>query len=547
MRHRYLPAVALVATGTIVACAGHLRPAPPVLPDDTQPVAEPAPTTVSILADGFHQQIAAPLRRSLDLARHVRALSGRRREAYNANALDEVDDSAWFVNRNHLQPLTPAQVAVGPNTNDGPDTAGTLRVSSAKVEGVTPGFTIKDSRGDRYVIKLDAPGHRELNSAAEIVSTKLLYTAGYHVPENHVTWFDPTRLELADRVRFTDAEGTQRDMMRADLDELLAHVEIGSDGRVRAVASRFLRGKSLGPFRYEGVRPDDANDRMPHQHRRELRGLRVVAAWLNHYDTKANNSLDVYVADGYVRHYLLDFGSTLGSQGDEPMPVWVGHENEMDVGQMVVNAATLGLWPRPWERAAPMRSPAVGYFEADLFDPGRYESIFPNPAFEQLTDRDGFWGARLVMSFSDAQIDAAVAAGRYCDPADAAYVADVLRKRRDLIGRHWFGRVNPLDRFLADADRLSFVDLAVATGLAAGQDASYRARIHTAATPPSGPWRALLRATPSAAASVDLDGLPPGRHCVGLQTRRLGHGWMKEVRVVVEGAPGNWRVVQIGR
>ncbi|NIW47138.1 MAG: hypothetical protein GWN30_21030, partial [Gammaproteobacteria bacterium] len=60
----------------------------------------------------------------------------------------------------------------------------------------------------------------------------------------------------------------------------------------------------------KGIRDDDLNDVIPHQHRRELRGLRVVAAWLNHFDTKANNTLDVYVEDGYVRHYLIDFGST---------------------------------------------------------------------------------------------------------------------------------------------------------------------------------------------------------------------------------------------
>lgn len=544
--HRWAPASllpVLLPFLLLTACGGHLRPLPQPAADDRKPVAEPAPQTVSILADGFHQQIAEPLHRHLQPSRALRRLTGRSHQAANATALDEVDDSAWFVNRNHLYPMTPDQVALGPNTNGGPDTTGVWRVTSAKVEGVTPGFTIRDVRGDRYVIKLDAAGHRELNSAAEIISTKLLYAAGYHVPENHVTWFDPARLELGDKVTFTDTEGNKRAMTGQDLAAILAGVEIGPDGRVRAVASRFLKGKILGPFRYEGVRVDDGNDVIPHQHRRELRGLQVVAAWLNHYDTKANNSLDVFVADGYVRHYLLDFGSTLGSQGDEAMPTWVGHENEMDVKQMAVNALTLGLLPRPWERAAPMHSAAVGYFEAELFHPERYESIFPNPAFAEMTERDGFWGARLVMSFTDAQIDAAVAAGLYSDPADADYVAQVLKARRDRIGSYWFGRMTPLDHFVVAADELQSTDLLALSGHSrAGSD--YRVRIHPTDSTAHGSWRDLV---PQAPGRVHV-ALPPsgGRYCVELQARQ-GRRWLRPVKIVIDGPVNTRSIVQIDR
>ena len=61
----------------------------------------------------------------------------------------------------------------------------------------------------------------------------------------------------------------------------------------------------------EGVRDDDPNDTVPHEHRRELRGLRVFAAWLNHTDMKEDNTLDMFVEEGgrhFVKHHLVDFG-----------------------------------------------------------------------------------------------------------------------------------------------------------------------------------------------------------------------------------------------
>ena len=83
----------------------------------------------------------------------------------------------------------------------------------------------------------------------------------------------------------------------------------------------------MGPFSYEGMRTDDPNDIVPHEDRRELRGLRVFAAWLNHHDTRSINSMDTLVEENgirYLKHYLLDFGSILGSAGFAPKDPWNG-------------------------------------------------------------------------------------------------------------------------------------------------------------------------------------------------------------------------------
>ncbi len=47
----------------------------------------------------------------------------------------------------------------------------------------------------------------------------------------------------------------------------------------------------------QGTRSDDPNDLVPHEHRRELRALRVFGAWTNLVDWKAGNTLDTLVEE----------------------------------------------------------------------------------------------------------------------------------------------------------------------------------------------------------------------------------------------------------
>jgi hypothetical protein len=82
-----------------------------------------------------------------------------------------------------------------------------------------------------------------------------------------------------------------------------------------------------------------------------------------------------------------------------------------------------------------------------------------------MTDRDGYWGAKIVASFSDGQIAAAVDAAGYEDPRARDYLIRNLIQRRDKIARHWFGRVAPLDFFAVRDGALRFHDLAVDIGL----------------------------------------------------------------------------------
>ena len=525
----------LIGLTTGCGSSGKFRIPEPV-PNDQRAGPEPESRDINIIADGFDQQFIVQIEQSFDLSRQLRNLFGRPKRSINVDAFGEVINSSWFTNRNSLKRVSIEEIARGPNSGETPDTSGVWTVIRAKAEGVTPGFHIEDSHGVRYVIKFDPADYPELATGAEIVSTKLFYALGYNVPENYIVYFEPKILRLGEKVKFTDEKGRKRFMTREDLDAILERIERLRDGSIRAAASKYLAGGLKGPFKYKSTRKDDPNDVIPHQHRRELRGLRVIAAWLNHFDTKANNSLDVYVKEGYMKHYLIDFGSTLGSQGNEPMPPEIGHENTFDPHEIFKNIVTLGLYVHPWEKVEPIRYPSIGYFRSDIFHPQKYKGIFPNPAFENMTHQDGYWGAKQVMSFTDEQIKAAVAEGQYSNPEAPDFLLQIIIERRDIVGRYWFSRVNPLDKFelqeTSDGKQeLCFVDIGVESGLESAEQSEYRYDLRREGT--------LVRESKSFKETcIPLSEINPttapteGLWELKLRTKRGTDGkWMKPVKV----------------
>ncbi|MCG8603631.1 hypothetical protein MJD09_01345 [bacterium] len=466
-----------------LACSGY-KPfrAPEPLWDDREHLNEiPEEREIDLLEYSFDRQIPDQIEQGFDLSRQFRNVLGKRKQAFNVDAFDEVANSSWFTNRNAVRPVSLDEFARGPDTSTGPSTSEVWTVVGAKAEGVTPGFSIRDSKGDRYLIKFDPMGFSELATGAEMVSTKIFHAAGFHTPENYLVYFDPKNLKIGDNVGFTDKKGRKRAMTDEDFREILARIEQQEDGRIRAVASKFISGKPLGPFKYKGTRKDDPNDIVPHDYRRELRGLQVMAAWLNHFDAKAHNSLDVLVSDNgkkYVRHYLIDFGSTLGSAALGPKLRDMGNENFADPNVMFANFLSLGLAVRSYEKLPPVKYPSIGRYESSVFHPKKFKPQVPNPAFELMTNLDGYWGAKLVTSFTDEQLRVAVKAGQYSDPKAEAYLLQTLIERRNIVGRFWFSQVNPLDKFKltainATSYELCFVDLAVEKGFARAEESRY--------------------------------------------------------------------------
>jgi hypothetical protein len=379
------------------------------------------------------------------------------------NTLGEAPDSEWYTNRHYRRRMTVDELVRGPGNTEPPDASGPWRVVSAKNEGITPGFTIVDRAGRRYLLKFDPPENPEMASAADVISSKLLYAFGYNVPENYIVRFRPEQLKIDTGTKFVDHYGKRRAMTGRDLRDVLSKVAVSRDGYIRALASRFIPGTPVGPFRYYGTRTDDPNDTVPHEHRRDLRGLRVFAAWLGHDDSKSLNTLDTLVEENgvrYVKHYLIDFGATLGSASYGPNSPRSGSDYLFEWGPAARQFASLGFAVPKWARAKYPNIPAAGAFEYEVFDPERWVPEYPNPAFTNMDDDDAFWAARQVSAFTDDEIRAVVATGEYSDARAADWVTRCLVERRNKIARAYFSKVLPLDRFAVREGRLTFEELA---------------------------------------------------------------------------------------
>ncbi len=412
---------------------------------------------------------------------HLFATPGddQERRALNVNTIDEVPDSSWFVDRilaRGGRSMTVEDVTRGPGTGRGP-APGPWTVLSGKREGITPGFTVLDANKERWFIKFDPPKHPEMASGAEVVVTKLFHAMGYHVPENTLAVVRREELVLTDVSTTVGMNGADRRMRSDDVDALLRGAARRPDGSYRALASKALPGEPVGPFLFVGTRPDDQNDVVLHEHRRELRGLRAFAAWVNHVDAKALNTLDTLVSEEdrtVVRHHLIDFGSTLGSAAIKPREFDEGYMYIVEPRSLLTNALSFGFHIRPFERIRYRDLPAVGHFSADHFDPDRWKPRVPNPAFLRARADDLFWGARRVMAFTDEMIGAAVASASYSDERAARHITETLIERRNLIGRAWLTGVNPIVDPSFDGTLLSFRNAAVDAG-AASPPAGYRA------------------------------------------------------------------------
>ena len=441
-------------------------------PDDPLRV-EPAPIPVADIN-------ARALSEVLELVKNSLRKTGERHPANGViparavNTLGEVMDGEWYVNRHGTRRMTIEELQRGPGNTNPPALGAPLQVLVVKAFGANPGLLVADSKGQLYLLRFDPFGYEGLATGAEMVTSRLLYALGYHIPETYIVKFERSQLAANPEGQAVSSSGRPRALVATDIDLILRRVPVTGQ-TYRAVATRLpeARGSLLGPFQIWGTRRDDPNDTVPHEHRRDLRGLGVFEAWVNNANARAVGTQDILTTIGGVtriRHYLIDFTRSLGSGVlGGPKLAWEGNEPVLPpLNEIGRNITGMGIRTPPWMKAKYPGLREVGAFEASTFNPEEWTTNHPITPFANRLPDDAYWAARQVMAFTDEDIRAIVQTGQYSKEAED-WITAALIERRNRIGRTFFAGVLPLDRFRVTATTLEFDDLAVTSGFSASR------------------------------------------------------------------------------
>ena len=478
--------------------------------------------------------------------------------AGNINTIDEVPDSSWFTNRVGTRPISADELTRGPIVGPPPDPSKWV-LFREKTSGVHPGFTAKDAKGETFFLEFDPPYYPEGATAAVSIATKIFWAFGYNQVESYLTTFDPKTVEFDPNATIRRPSGARTPFVEDDMNEILERVAKRPDGTYRVIAGRLLPGKILGNFRYSGSRTDDPNDLVPHEHRRELRALRVFGAWTNLTDLKAANTLDALATENgrtIVKHYLQDVGSTFGMCNE--LYEWdLSWERFYQGDTTRKRLFSLGFALSPWQTVDYKEYKSIGKFEGDKFEPRKWMPQTMTAGFLEMRDDDAFWAARRVVAFTDDMIRTAVHTGGFSDPEAEKYLVDVLIKRRNKIAEEYLNAINPIvDPALAANGQLTFANAATAANVAPAPSA-YRAAWAqfdnaTGQTRPIGETQSQsttmqapsgLPSAPGSFIEVNLSAEsaqhPAWRQPIRTHFRREGAGWKLVGLERIPGSPAN--------
>ncbi|MBI4398752.1 MAG: hypothetical protein HY586_06475 [Candidatus Omnitrophica bacterium] len=410
----------------------------------------------SMYADFFDKNVYDRVAQWFYIPRTLRKIFGVKQPALDVNIYDEVPDSNFFTNRIGRRDMSAREIIEGPERTAGPDTAGSWLITKGKFEGISPGFFIKDSTGNEYLIKFDPPGYPELSSGAEAIVSRIFYAYGFNVPQYTVCYFDPKILTVWEGATYYGKSGFKKKLTLERVIEALENVDRTKDGFIRCSASLKVEGIYKGPMSLDGYRKEDPKDFFRHRNMREIRALPIFASWVNNHDIRKGNTLSTWVTEdgaGYLKHYFIDFGSSFGSAGDRVKDLTFTHEFFLDYKSILWQTATLGLlrrdWDKRWEKNEyTVEYPSAGYFDNLYFVAQRWKPEIPHYAFDDMTHGDAFWAAKIMMRIRPELLKQLMKAGAYSAPEAEEYLYNVLVERQRLIGAAWFSKVTPLDEFV---------------------------------------------------------------------------------------------------
>jgi hypothetical protein len=542
-RARRATLLALSAGAIVLSAAGASTQGPRFFPDD--PIARVPESQDASKAEPYDQSQMYELVDNLFVNSGHKA-SGLR--AKSINTIDEVPDSSWFTNRIGTRPISNEELIRAANVGGPPDPSKWV-LTREKTSGAHPGFTAMDAKGDTWFLEFDPTYFAEGATGAVAIATKIFWALGYNQVESYLTTLDPRKTTIDPKATVRRPSGKRTPFTRDDMNAILDNVARNKDGTFRVIAGRLLPGKILGGYQYVGTRPDDPNDLVPHELRRELRALRVFGAWTNLTDLKAANTLDTVITENgksIVKHYLQDVGSTFGMCND--LHEWdLSYEYFYEGPPSRKRFFTLGFGLSPWQTADYVEYPSVGKFEGKVFDPRKWRPQTPTVAYMEMRDDDAFWAARRVAAFTDELIRTAVHTAQFSNADAEKYLADVLIQRREKVKSVYLTAVNPIVNPKLDASGLTFENAAVSGGVAHGT-AAYRASWMTfdnatGATKP-------ISETKSATTTIPApSGLPSsGFVAVDIAADSDTYPtWKQPVRAFFRQDGGSWKLVGLER
>ena len=160
------------------------------------------------------------------------------RPVHDVNSIGEVPDSTWFTNRIGVRDLTLDELKRGPNLSPSPFDHRPWTIVGAKAGGKALGFRFVDSLQRRFILKFDDSALPELETGAHIIVQRILWAAGYYVPEDHVGFIRREDIVIGDKARKDGVD-------EATLDAALKLVYRRDDGAIRVLASLYVSGKPI--------------------------------------------------------------------------------------------------------------------------------------------------------------------------------------------------------------------------------------------------------------------------------------------------------------
>lgn len=473
-------------------------------------------------------------------------------EARNVNSMDEVPNSSWFTNRMSVRTLSPKEVALGACPDAEDVAAVPWRVIAGKPDGANPGFQIRDARGVRALVKVDGVTQPERATAADALGALMFHVAGYWTPCNRVLFVRKDDLTLQPDAEVKRTDGSREPLTQESIDTIMSKATQVDDGLYRVSISEFISGRPIGPWRYEGVRKDDPNDVVPHEHRRELRGMRLLAAWTDHIDTRQENTMLAWIATsedgevGFTRHYRIDFGDMFGLlSGPSGVPERFGHIGYFAPGTILADFLSLGLIDRPWhDKEYGPAGQSLGYWRAEPFDPDPWHPGYPNPAFDNATERDLAWMARIMARFRPAHVEAMVERGHFRAPLMASEVNRILNARLAKILDRFLTRLSPLTWPALDGRRLCVQDLALWSDTRSAASRRYEASLHLEGRKDR---ELRIESAPDAYVCAELPSPETGLYAVLRMGATSGEDGTHPLWVHLAGTSEGWRLLGLDR